>query len=310
MKELNNQNQQVNPTSQPSQSISTTNPKSKLLIILSILLLSLIVGNGAYYLGLNSKRSTIETNQNYSPITPSLEPTTQVSKSPLKSLSPDNYDTVSYGYQNAQLLMHYRNKVYSYDEINKKMVKPIPESQYSNVTWYGLLQAPQSVNDALIKHKGYGHDEIFDLRPLSDNNFVFIMRWDKIASDNGSNWELPIYYFHANNQSLELLASYLWPNDKETSVPRFNSMSPNGKYLAFNMYGCWNCDAGYPEIMLMNINTKATKRLGKIFEFTWKENDSYAYKEYKEIPCPDEPRGQDPCLEDPTTLPLKNDSFQ
>ena len=48
------------------------------------------------------------------------------------------------------------------------------------------------------------------------------------------------------------------------------------------MYGCTNCGDHKSETLLLNLETKEIKRLGKLSYFAWKENGNYEYYEYKE----------------------------
>lgn len=315
--------QQVTPEIQipvtPIQTPPASSNKTRYILVAAlVLLILLVIGGGTYYLGVVKQQpAPSQKNNNVTTATIIPSPTSTTTATPQKQIEIQpknlvliNQNTVSYGYFKNNVILRYRNKVYSYDITSKKMKEPETESLYSNVNWYGLIQAPQSVSDAIKKYSN-ADDEIFDFRSLSDNkSFLFIMRWGKITGDNGMGWDLPIYYFNANKQKLELLASYTWPNSKENPVPFINSVSLTEKYIAFNMFGCWNCGAGYPEIMLMNLDTKETKRIGKVLEFTWKENGNYTYKDYKEIPCPDEPGGPGPCIESVQNLPLISNSFQ
>jgi hypothetical protein len=196
--------------------------------------------------------------------------------------------------------MRYRREIYTYDKINKRINRYGEESEYSDIIWYGLIQAPQRVNEVVTKKPG-GHDEIFDFSPLPDRKFVFIMRWSR-----ESGWDLPIYYFDSDKKSLEKLADNIWPVEGENPVPRINSISGDSTNMAFDMYSCWNCGAGFPEIKLINIKTKTTRNLGIVLEFKWTGNNTYTYKEFIEKTC----TGPYECHEEPENLPLKYGSFQ
>lgn len=301
-----NQNQPVAPRE--------SNFKNLVFIVIGIVFLLVIFSGGAYYMGAqNSKLSGASESTPQGIKSPTPTPSSNLSGTKPQNLAPITSDTVSYGYKDTNLLMRYRNKVYSYDSIEKRMNDSEPESKYPNITWYGLVQAPQSVNEArsyMAKINGGVFDEILNFSPLPNNNFVFVMRWDRITGNNQTNWDLPIYYFDSKEQSLEKLVDNTWPSEKDYPVPFFNSISLDNKNIAFDMYGCWNCGAGYPEIKLINIQTKATKNLGRIIEFKWTGDDSYSYKDYKEIACPNEPGGPGPCVEDSKNLPLKYGGFK
>lgn len=310
----NNQNPQVNtdsPSIQNANQISTPPHKSsnkKIYLALTGVILLLVIFSGAfYYLGVSKNNSSNETTEANIQTISSPVPTQSVTE-----IAPISENSVSYGYQGENLLMNYKNKVYSYNISKKMMNEPELDSKYANVAWQSLVEAPQSVNEAvaqMAKVNGSANDEILSVSPLPNKNFVFIMRWDRIvdAKNLAAEWDLPIYYFDSSTQSVIKLADNVWPNEKEYPVPFFNSASLNGENLAFNMFGCWNCGGHFPEIKLINIDSKATKNLGKVIEFKWTGNNSYSYKEYKETECKEPQPGV--CLEDASKLPLKTGSF-
>lgn len=315
MEEQNNkQNSQLYtepPSLKISEQISTPPHKSSnkkiFLAITGVILLLVIFSGVFYYLGVNKNNSSSEITKTNTQTINSPVPTVSVI-----SIAPITKNSVSYGYQGENLLMNYKNKVYSYNISKNMMNEPEAVSRYANVTWQSLVEAPDSVNEAvaeMAKVNGSANDEILNLSPLPNKNFVFVMRWDRIVDDKNLavEWDLPIYYFDSATQSIVKLADNSWPNKKEYPVPFFNSASLNGENLAFNMFGCWNCGGHYPEIKLINVNTKASKNLGKVIEFKWTGDNSYSYKEYKEIECTEPQPGV--CLEDASKLSVKTGTF-
>lgn len=300
--------QTTNQTPPPSHEHSK---KKLILAVLGVIILLAAFSGAFYYMGMNKNNSSdVTSNTNVQTANSPIPTEASTSVTTGKNLVPITANTVSYGYQGDNLLMKYRDKVYSYNSTNNNINEPEIDSKYPNITWYGLIDAPQSVTDAADvarENNGVIYDEVFDFMQLPNNDFAFIMRWDQITGDQ-TNWEFPIYYFDTAKQYQTKLSSYTWPNNKENPVPMFNSISPDSKNIAFNMYGCWNCGAGYPEIKLLNVSTKSTKNLGQVLEFKWTENNTYSYKEYKEIECK-EPGGPGPCLEDSKNLPLKTGNF-
>lgn len=274
-----------------------------LLFTLAGILAFLIVGSFAYYLGTKQSNQVMPTVQVVSP----AQPTPTMTQGVTPSL-----ETVTYGYDNNRLVMRYKNSVYFYDEATKTISEPKPAADYAQVAWVNLFETPKRAIKTAEQSRGRQFfDEIFDIKPLANKDFLFIMRWDILDDKDTSQWEFPLYYYHAATKQVELLETYTWPDTKENPVPRLSELSPDQKKIALHMFGCWNCGAGHPETMLMNLTTKATKRIGKVSEFTWKDNTSYTYKVYKEIPCPStgQPQGPNPCVEDPDKLPLQTGTF-
>jgi len=279
--------------------------KKLIFVVLGVIILLIIFSGAFYYMGMSKNNN--ETTSTTAQIETSPVPTEEATKSAVigKNLVPITENTVSYGYQGDKLLMNYRGKVYSDSDSSNGTDEPEPAAKYKNITWYGLVDAPQSVNDAL-KAQPTTYDEVFNFTPLMNNDFSFVMRWDRLIGDNKFASDQKIYYFDVKTQTLKELASFT-QNDKNYSFPIFNSASPDGKNLAFNMFGCWNCGGHYPEIRLINVDTKATKNLGRVIEFKWTGSNTYSYKEYKEIECSEPQPG--PCLKDEKNLPLKTGTF-
>lgn len=263
------------------------------------MLLLLLIGT-AYFFGKNGQsKSETKPPVNNQSISTSPEPIS-TTRDP-NNLAPITPDTVSYAYDETTLVLKYRNKAYLYDSTNKSIKEPVSANNYSSLKWYGLINAP--VNQADSKYNG-GYDEIFDMIPLGNGDFAFIMRWGQTENTKLS-WKLPIYYFNNTDQKLNLVTGGSWPKEPEYSVPRFNSFSNDNEYMALNMFGCWNCGGHYPEINLVKLESKATKNLGKVIDFSWNESGSYKYRDYKEIEC-SEP-GPGVCLDE--NQPLKNGIF-
>jgi hypothetical protein len=312
-KQSPSQNLSVNPQTAPEQTPPPVphhehSKKKLILAILGVVLLLAVFSGAFYYLGASRNVASQNQNETTNQTSNSPTPTQEVNNSSgtRKNLVPITENTVSYGYQGNKLLMNYKDKVYSYDTSGENPPnEPKPESSYPNVTWYGLIDAPLATVETL-KKQPHAYDEIFSFAPQRNGNFVFAMRWDRLIGDNKYATDLPLYYFDTKNQTLEKLASFT-ASDKEYSFPIFNSASPDNKNLAFGMYGCWNCGGHYPQIRLINIDTKATKNLGQVLEFKWTGNNTYSYKEYREIECKEPQPG--PCLEDAKNLPLKTGTF-
>lgn len=241
---------------------------------------------------------------------PSIAPSVTPSKNPslIDSGIPVTKNTVSFTRSGNALYLQYKGKVYEETETGQPKESA---RKLSNATWYGLVNTPEDAT---------GFDEIFSFKSLPNSkSFVFVIRYDLSTGQNNTEQYIKGYYYNPSNSSeiVSLLFSYT-PSDSSGngySYPVVRTISPNGTYASFDMFSCWNCGGHQPETMLVNLHTKATKRIGKTSYFAWKENGSYEYKEYLSEPCPT-PTGTVPeefiqtdCPQDPATLPLKTGSI-
>lgn len=267
-----------------------------LLLIIILFLLLIIVGFGAYFLGTQNTQDPHPT--------PTQTTTPAISVTAIPSLTdtgiPIGEKTVSFTKANSTIYLRYKGKIYSEEAAHKNDPSLTNLPNPNQYEWYGLVDAPQIPDDLA------GFDELFDFQILPNkNNFVFIMRWpvDTIKTE----YKMYLYDMNADTKTSLLYTSTQGQNGNDYTVPRFKQISTDGQYIALNMFGCWNCGGHAPETMLFNITTKATKKIGKVSYFMWKDNGKYEYKEYKVIPCAIDGPGE--CSQDPATLQLLTGSF-
>jgi hypothetical protein len=278
-------------------------PFSKLLKILLVLFIVGSLLSGGYYMGSANKNSNTTKTPSPSPTQTADHVFPSITKAPSDSGIPIKENTVSFTMVNGEVYMRYKGRIYNEKAANNndpsQNVLPDPD----NYTWYGLVDAPKIPEDMS------GFDELFNFKMLPDkNNFIFIMRWPISTTNTAFN----VYYYDAyknGSKVIKLFSSSEDSDQEEYFVPRINKISPDGKYVAFNMYVCCNCGGLYPETMLYNLEAKQSKRIGKTSLFNWKEIGNYEYKEYKNITCNPPLEGPGECSEDPKILPLLTGKF-
>jgi hypothetical protein len=277
-------------------------PFSRLLFTVLILLVVGVLVGGGYFLGAQKNNTAPSPSPTTASPTASQTATT-ATPSPSDSGIPITEKTVSFTRVNGEVYMRYKGRIYNEEAANKNDPSLTKLTNPDSYTWYGLVDAPQ------IKEELSGFDELFDFKTLPDkNNFIFIMRWPTSGLDTAFN----VFSYDAYQQGAKVEKIYAKSKDakqEEYFIPRIKQISPDGKYIAFNLYVCWNCGGVYPQTMLFNLSTKATKRIGKTSVFNWKSNGAYEYKEYKVIPCDPPLEGPGECSEDPANLPLQTNTF-
>lgn len=216
---------------------------------------------------------------------------------------PIGKNTIAFATTENETYLRYVGKIFSQQGKGGTDAKEVAIDSVESLNWIGLISAPDNVDPIITPNTGIGND-IFGFKLLPDNKkFIFIMRF-KLA--NKPDQIFHIYLFDEKNVSE--ISQFMLPSpDGKYSVPKLSQISSDGNFVSLNMFGCWNCGGHEPETLLLNLSTKATKRIGKVSYFAWKENGAYEYKDYKVIPCKQESIVE--CSDDPNNLPLKTDKF-
>lgn len=112
---------------------------------------------------------------------------------------------------------------------------------------------------------------------------AFVMRWDFAHYD---------VYLYRNDDlygnAAGKILSFVSPlRDQGIDIPRIDQVSSDGKFVALDMYPCSSCGRGNgsDDTLLLDVDTGIKKRIGKISYFKWKDDGSYEYKIYRELPC-------------------------
>jgi len=177
--------------------------------------------------------------------------------------------TVSFVKADGKFCLLYKGVIYTSQDsgVLKPKTKQATDEMYA-FPWIGLVDAPEN----LVESK----DEVFSFKEsLSNNSFVFIMRWGKTSGE-----EFWMYRFF-NNKFSEL--KKFNSADGLYYVPKLNLFSPGGNFLNIGLFTCTDCLSEKPETMLYYIPTGNYRNIGKVSFFEWGEDDNiYRYKEYKE----------------------------
>ena len=261
-----------------------------------------VVGYFAYNLGQGKQieNEVAPTETVVSTINDSQKPTDIMINEPEIEI---NENTISYVIYQGKIYLKYRNKIY--DDSNQSAMEGKEIHDAINYKWVGIVDSPQGVPAG-----EFMNDEVFGLLSSKDNNtFLFIMRWGVKTGEN-TQTSYYLYQYNLTKKTNKLsLVNKFDENYKESGykVPKLESLDASNKYLALKMYGCWNCGGHQPETLLINLDSKQMKNIGKTSYFVWNAAGNYQYKEYVEIPCVGESMG--PCSEKADNLPLKSGQF-
>lgn len=276
--------------------------KKLFLGLLFFILLSAAVGLG-FYLG-QTKNPTKGSNIGSKSISPSPSYPTATSSAKDESVDENivaiGANTVSFGRMGNETKLRYRGKYY--DDSNQFAMEPISLLGAGSYQWYGLVDSPVGVPAG-----EFMLDEVFGFKPMADNrSFVFIMRW---GIKNGDKVDQSYYLYYYNPEKApKLTLIRKFDEGDGLSIPKINQVSTDGRYLALDMFSCWNCGGHKPETLLLNLETLQTKNIGKVSYFAWRAGGAYDYKDYVVIACEGESMGE--CSEKPESLPMKTGSME
>lgn len=226
-------------------------------ILLSIIFLFFAAGlvYGGYQLGRRTSVNSGIPVDSLTEISNQFTPSTQPTTIPIG-------DTVSFIRFADSILLRYRGIIYSPNNLvhEDPLVVNLPNESY---TWIDLVLKPKTPLG--------NYPEIFSFKVFPNKqDFILVM-------DGEEHYE--VFYYQS---SKNITSSILSTTQKEKfAVIKIDQISLDGKYISLNTYGCWNCGAGLPEILLMNIETGKTNRLKNVTYFRWLSNGKYEYKEFK-----------------------------
>jgi hypothetical protein len=198
-------------------------------------------------------------------------------------------------------------------------------------TAYPLNELPEVSKE--IGKKEMKDSELTPLMSVPDNSWIF----NVAGLSNLGNIYFVInstlsyqYIIHRNSSVLKnpsgggitILSAYKYSPEAQTirklfdtfnliklsgKYPAIKSISPEGRYIAFDVYSCWGCGAGHPSTFLYDIKEKTGKDIGQTLKFQWIGEGKYRYKEYIKIPCK-EPDSLG-CYKEPNKLPFMEGSL-
>lgn len=316
---------QTQPENNSLNSKTHTNPFA----IIGVVLLIVVVGMGSYMLGA-TKNKTVMPLETQSPTPKQTEATPVVKEnnpsqsSQSKTTSPFGYSSLSYTNNNGELLLRLETKLgdskvafpnseiramtqfFSQDDksLEPQELKNIDVAKYE---WTDLVQ--ENINDSKGSKSILIYDRLMSLKTIpSTSDFVFVVEWSRSAGQNTGSWspyqsERVLYFYNTKLNKLSLVKTFPEEKNKYT-YPKASLVSDDGRYMSFNLFGCWNCGGHMPETLLLDTKTLTTKNIGKVIEFAWKQDGAYQFKDYVVIDCKEPQPGE--CTQDATTLPVKS----
>lgn len=255
-------------------------PKKFYLLIVSIFLVGIVIAFLCYFFIFNktSMDSSLQVKNDFN--------------------IPSGLQTISFASMNGEVVLQYEGKFYGPQKFpDQNNIVSLANGKLYR--WKNLISRPQ-VNFP------YYEDSLFDfIQFQTSNDFAFIMNW-QTEQRNYVHQDYEVYYYDSKHSKLHVLPRLSSPKDS-TYVPTIDQVSLDHNFISFNMHSCWQCDPSYPETLLFNLGTNKFKRIGQVYNFAWKENGAYTYKEYKVVAC-DQPQPGD-CTQDPATLPALHGKF-
>ena len=259
-----------------------------------------IVGGSFYYLGKQQQAKNYPTGKLPPALTPSPEavfPPDEIELSPIEEkqefkdeeVVPLGPNTVSFARVEENTYLRYRGKIY--DDTNQSEPHEVQLQNPEKYSWYGLVDTPVGV-----KPNEFMEDEVFGFKVAPDKkSFVFVMRWKN---------EFYLFYYTPFDKFRQSILVKKFPSGDPAKIKQF---SADSKYLALDLFDCWNCGGHQPETMLVRLEDNELKNIGRTSFFNWLEDGKYEYKDYVVITCSQETMGE--CSEDPEKLPLKSGQF-
>lgn len=268
----------------------------KIVLGIFLFIIMTLTALASFYFGTKSnKQPSTELTQEIP--TPSATP--QLSQS-----LPIGANTISYAFWDGEVYLRFKDKIFqessSQSSVLQESSMVIPEEN-----WIGVVNAPDNLDPSVIPNQGLGN-EIFDFKQFPNNKkqIIFITRW--ITTERQ---EFNIYNFDGTKNEELATFSLSESNNTIPNVPRIDKIAQDGRFASFLMFPCWNCGGTTPDYLLLNIDTKATKRIGKASLFSWVSGGGYQYKEYIVKPCPNTEIVMGECYQSPDELPFKNGQF-
>jgi hypothetical protein len=168
-----------------------------------------------------------------------------------------------------------------------------------------LLKLPADSTISSVKNSEDNTLVVFSV--LSHINTDFIN--DPAGSVVGSREDLvSVYAYHVTKNKLEQLFTSKELAGSTYAFP--TKISPDNSYIAFQTTQCTDCDAGFPQTVIYDLQKHQLKILGEVLDFEWLEKGNFQYKEFIVEECSGEEIGPGVCFKDPEKLPFKKGSWK
>jgi hypothetical protein len=109
---------------------------------------------------------------------------------------------------------------------------------------------------------------------LSDNNGFIVS-----LLENSSNGLASIVYLFREPNNVRIV--FGGRDDEDTAEFAYvGVVSPDLKFVSLRVFSCIECDPEYPNLYLLNLETRQYQNVHKLSYFTWGFNGDYSFKEY------------------------------
>lgn len=199
--------------------------------------------------------------------------------------------------------------------LNQESYKPSEEGEL-----YGQKIEPENQSgyqqEALLTLPGNSSIFSFMLNPnnqfasivIQTRNMYHFLSRSSSGATGISRDLLTVFFYDISTKSITSAFSNIDLENNQKYILT-NAVS-NDKKIAFDLYGCWGCEPLHPTTILWNPETNKKKDVGQVSEFEWLEGDSYRYKEFITIDCPDAAQEIGECSIDSKELNWTTDSIE
>lgn len=205
-------------------------------------------------------------------------------------------NSLSYTNIDGKVFLRHGGTIYSENDVRTGEPKEA-NLNINDYSWIWILEVPRD---------RYWTDGLFNFKTFPDREkFVYVIRLS--FEEEGLHKQiLTAYIYDLQENENNKIFFFSSPEDKY-AFARVNSITSDGNFIDFTMFGCWNCGGHKPETLLYDVKKKNHKRIGKVIDFQWLESGKYQYKDYIVTPC-DEPQPGE-CFKNSEDLPLKFGQF-
>jgi len=230
----------------------------------------------------------------------------RVTPSPTPFILPRGEDikqnTISFTTIQGKVFLRYKGTFYDIDDAMNNPIK-VSVTNEKKLSWVGITDGPEKSDQVAF-------DEIFSFKRVpNSNDFLFVLRFDSwlAASESaGQTIQLFQYSLAKDPHVISYQPFVAKPENTDFVFPKITSFSTDSKKVAISLFTCWNCQNTSHKILLLNLNSHATKIIGPIGSFLWNSKEMYTYQDKPSRPC--DQFSEEGC-EELKKLPLKQGSF-
>lgn len=202
----------------------------------------------------------------------------------------EKHDNIVYFVENNKAHPFLLNgKLYSNDTMEPKTTEREASKQYSLVP---ITQVPEKTYLFSVKFTGENNNiVVFGLQTIL--SYKHQKNPNIIENNNPVGYErslITYYKYHIDTHDIDPLFANA-DHGLAGRFPVIQDVSDDGNYIALNVFACFECGGHQPDTFVYDFSKQKAENFGKMYDFAWKDNGNYEYKEYIEIPCddPDQP---------------------